>query len=241
MTGRRHTLISLFSVVSLGLSSAASAMPLVFEDDFDAGAKSDWGNQSGNWRDTGGEYDATNPDNSPITYSSVTTLELEDFAVDVDVNGINDGGLWLRSVYNGGSISGVLLVTGGFGGGNEGFYWHTVEDGAFSTVLGLATPGGIQGTNRQLRVEVSGDTYALFLDGALSPVTTLTTSLFASGQFGLYDFSPTSGLSSPRGQTFDNVQIFADLDQDVPAPGALALIGIGLLGLGFTRRQKRCP
>lgn len=44
-----------------------------------------------------------------------TFASLTDFTVDVDVNSLDDGGIWLRSSYNSGSLSGVLLVTGGWG------------------------------------------------------------------------------------------------------------------------------
>jgi MYXO-CTERM domain-containing protein len=65
------------------------------------------------------------------------------------------------------------------------------------------------------------------VNGSATAATTLTTSLFASGSVGLYDFSPTTGFSAPRGQVFDNV-VISD-DTPAPAPGALSLLAFGLL------------
>ena len=60
-----------------------------------------------------GIYDASAPSNGPLTYTGVTTLpSLADVVVEVDVNTLDDGGLWLGSDYTGGSINGVLPVGG---------------------------------------------------------------------------------------------------------------------------------
>jgi len=222
------------------IMSAPASAAIVFSDNFDGGASSAWGNERGSWRDTGGVYDATNPNNNPITYSSVTTFSaLTDFAVDVDVNDLDDGGIWLRSAFNGGAINGVLLVTGGNNGNNNGLYWHTVQNNVFSAPLQSVGVPGLQGDDVHLRIEVIGDDYAVFVDGDVTATTTLTTNLFASGSVGLYDFSPNSGVSSPREQTFDNVVINDMTIAAISEPGATALLGLGLAGLGLLRRRKR--
>lgn len=217
------------------LSSPVSAM-VVFSDNFNAGASVAWGNESGNWRDTDGVYDATNPDNNPITFNSITTLTgLTNFAVDVDVNSVDDGGIWLRSNYNGGNINGVLLVTGGFTGSNDGMYWHIVQNGVIAPLMNNVQLPGLQGTNVNLHIEVIGDLYQVFVNNSLTPLTTLDTNLFAAGSVGLYDFSPTSGTSTPRGQTFDNV--FITNLVTIPEPGTLAILSLGLAGLSYVRRK----
>jgi hypothetical protein len=182
-------LTAAFVVAAFAANPVQSAV--LFSDNFDAGASVAWGNQRGNWRAEGGVYDAAAPSHMPETYTDVTTLpSLTDFIIDVDINSFNDGGIWLRSNFNGGSINGVLLVTGGHLGTHNGVYWHTFTNGAFSAPINTQTQAGLQGSNVQLRVVVSGDTYSAYLNGSSSPLTTLTTNLFASGAAGLYDFSP---------------------------------------------------
>lgn len=227
------------AAVMVGLCIAggpAASAAVVFSDNFDAGASPAWGDERGGWRDTGGTYDATNPSNSPVTYSSVTTLPgLTDFSVDVDVLGFDDGGVWLRSSFGGGNISGVLLVTGGFTGSNDGLYWHVVTGGSFSGVLSPGAAPGVQGTDQHLRIDVVGNTYSAYLGSTL--ITTLVDNTYSSGAAGLYDFSPTSGASSPRGQMFDNFVITTP-DRRIPEPASLALFGAGLIGLFAARRAR---
>jgi hypothetical protein len=146
------------------LSAGPASATVLFSDNFSSGASAAWGDQSGNWRTTGGVYDAGNPDNSPVTYTDVTTLpSLTNFSLSVDVNSVDDGGVWLRSSYTAGSISGVLLVTGGSIGSNNRLYWHTVVNGAFSRVQQPVGIPGLQDSNIQLRIDVVGDTYSAFL------------------------------------------------------------------------------
>ena len=71
--------------------------------------------------------------------------------------------MWLRSSYTAGSISGVLLVTGGSIGSNKRLYWHTVVNGAFSRVQQPVGIPGLQDSNIQLRIDVVGDTYSAFV------------------------------------------------------------------------------
>ena len=91
---------------------------LLFTDNFDNGASSLWGNEVGNWQQTQGTYDSQNPNNNPLTYSSLPYL-LKDFSIELDINKVEDGGIFLRSTDNN---NGVLLVTGGKYGTGTGFY-----------------------------------------------------------------------------------------------------------------------
>ncbi|OGL15193.1 MAG: hypothetical protein A3F92_03265 [Candidatus Rokubacteria bacterium RIFCSPLOWO2_12_FULL_71_22] len=231
---RKIALLAAAVLAGVVFSSASTQATVVFFDDFNSGASAAWGNERGNWRADGGIYDATNPNNTPTTYTSVTTLPaLTDFVVDVDVNGVNDGGVWLRSSFSSGTINGVLLVTGGFSGVNNGLYWHTVVNNGFSGILNNGLVPGLQGSNVHLRVVVSGDTYSAYVNDAL--LTTLTTSLFSSGHVGLYDFSPITKSSTPRGQTFDNFQLSV-AQVSVAEPGVLGLVALGLAALRLARR-----
>jgi hypothetical protein len=173
---------------------------LIFADNFDNGASSLWGNEVGNWQQTQGNYDSQNPNNSPLTYSSLPYL-LKDFSIELDINNVQDGGVFLRSTDNN---NGVLFVTGGEIGTGTGFYWHIIQDGVVSGILNPSVSGLVQPgiSNIHLKIEVVGDNYSVFLNNDLTPITTLTTSLFSSGQVALYDFS---GL-----QTFDNVKVYSD-------------------------------
>jgi len=224
---------------SIIVASEATATQLFF-DDFTNGASPAWGNERGSWRALNGTYDATFPSNSPLTYSSVTTLpSLTDFTAQVTVNDLNDGGIWLRSSFNGGAINGILLVTGGFTGTFNGLYFHEVHNGVTGAALNAVSVPGLQGSNVDLRVVVAGNTYSVFLGGATTPVTTLVDAAFSSGSFGLYDFSPLNGASSPRGENFDNISIDASLGPAVPEPTSLALLATGLVGIGILRRRNR--
>lgn len=99
----------------------------VFFDDFTNGASPAWGNERGSWRAVDGTYDATLPSNNPLTYSSVTTFPgLTNFTASATVHDFGDGGLWLRSSFNGGAINGLLLITGGGAATFSGVYFHEV-------------------------------------------------------------------------------------------------------------------
>ncbi len=203
----------------------SSAHAALFFDDFNSGASDQWGNQRGSWFASGGAYDSALPSNAPVTYSDVP-FELTDFTLDVDVNNLQDGGIFLRSSYNGGSESGVLLVTGGNGQAGTGLYWHVVQNGSYSGKLnevgGLFTSGV---SDVHLTVKVTGSLFEAFVNGSSTAATTLSDTTFTSGRAGLYDFSAN--------QTFDNFQIDA-----VPEPATLAAVGLGLAGLSRRRRSR---
>jgi len=143
----RRVSFGLLPLLILCVSGLSAYGGVIFFDDFDGGiASPDWGNERGSWRADGGVYDASAPSNNPVTYSGVTTLtSLTDFVLDVDVNTLDDGGIWLRSDYNSGSINGVLLVTGGFDGSYNGLYWHVLQNGSAGGVQNQVGLAGLQG------------------------------------------------------------------------------------------------
>lgn len=219
----KYTCRSMALMSVLGTATLAPAS--LFFDDFDSGASAQWGNQRGSWFAAGGVYDSQFPSNSPVTYSDVPYL-LTDFSVDVDINALQDGGIFLRSDFNGGSESGVLLVTGGFLGTGTGLYWHVVQNGSYSGILnsvgGLFVPGV---SNAHIRVEVVGNTYSAYVNGSNVAATTLVDNTFASGRAGLYDFS---------NQTFDNFDLNV-----VPEPAGLALLGVGVVSVWRRTPRRR--
>lgn len=110
-----------------------------------------------------------------------------------------------------------------------GLYWHIVTDGStYGSALNLVNGLFSNGSDHQLRVDVSGDTYSAFLDGSLTPATTLTTTSFGSGRVALYDdyYNSDSG-----GQTFDNISI-------VPEPSTWAMLAGGLGSLLLFHRRR---
>jgi len=185
--------LAAMSLIAFSLSAPKAGASL-FTDDFDSGASPSWGNERGAWLSSGGVYFATLPNNIPPTYSSLP-YTLSDLVLDVDVYNVSDGGIWLHSDATGNN--GVLLVTGGHLHTGTGLYWHIVQNGSYGGILNEQSGLFVQGQAAiHLRVVVSGDTYAAYLNGSTTPATTLTTNAFPSGRVGLYDFTAN--------QYFDN-------------------------------------
>jgi len=190
----------------LALSPASLPAQTLFTDNFEAGASPLWSNVRGAWTASDGVYSATYPQNIPPTFTGLPFV-LENFAVEVDINRVADGGVWLRCGALG--TNGVVLVTGGFGwgsgirSGNAGrsLYWHVITPQNWSSppVLGevdnVFSNPGVQGVH--LRIEVVGNRYSAFLNGSTNATTVLveTNAIYSSGHVGLYDFSE---------QSFDN-------------------------------------
>ncbi|MBL8999773.1 MAG: hypothetical protein JNK25_01395 [Phycisphaerae bacterium] len=187
----------------------------IFTDDFNAGPSPQWSNERGNWTAIDGRYDSLAPSNNPTTRSLLPYI-LGDLSFEVDVIGLVDGGIWVRTDPD--SDSGVLLVTGGFLGMGRGLYWHIVQHGTYSAALGRIDGLFTANQNVRIRVVVRGDLYTAYVNGSCTPATSITTDLFSSGRVGLYDFSAQ--------QSFDNVvldlppPIIADFNQDGGVDGA---------------------
>ena len=116
--------LSIFCVCATALVFSADLRADIFNDNFDTGASPLWGNESGSWSDSSGVYRASVPDNFPNAHSSLP-FNLTDFSVELNINDVADGGVWLRSEAAAGTTigrTGVLLITG-VGGG---LYWHNV-------------------------------------------------------------------------------------------------------------------
>lgn len=220
----RH--IALIAV--LVLVACTPTLAGTFSDDFSSGASSLWGNECGSWIASSGVYYAQSPNNSPATYTSLP-FNMTDFTIDTDINGVSDGGIWLRSSYNSGDINGVVLVTGGYGRSFTGLYWHVIQNCSCSSVINPVAGLFNQGDDVHVRVVVSGNQYSAYIGDSTTPVTTLYTDLFASGNVGLYDFS---------GQKFDNVRV--EGQGVVPEPSSYLALFSGLASLGgFAIRRRR--
>jgi hypothetical protein len=213
-----------FLAVVFLLATHASAQTVIFTDNFNVGPSPLWNNLRGDWVASNGVYFAELPSNNPLTYSAVP-FTLTDCTLDVDINGVGDGGVWLHSDAAG--QNGILLVTGGNGygsgvrGGGAGtsLYWHRVVNNVYSGAMGEAynvfTYPGIQ--NVQIKVRVSGDVYSAFVNGSTNAATSFTDGTYSSGRVALYDFSS---------QTFGNLVI--QVPTQPPGPFALAITNSGL-------------
>lgn len=216
------------ALASTALCSGVHAQVLC-SDTFANSTSCPWQNELGNWTVQAGTYGALAPSTSPNALSSLP-YELADFAVEFDVNALKDGGVWLRASAAPNSIgqSGVLLVTGGEGGFGTGLYWHTVTGSSYGALLNGVTGLFASGSSSaRIKVLASGDTFAAYVNGSLSPATTLTTPLFPRGRVALYANST---------QTFDNFVLTA-----VPEPdgGFLALVGFGAVLMALRSASSR--
>lgn len=108
---RRDRVIHAATLVILALASIGSlSAQVIFSDNFNSGPSPSWGNERGNWAASGGVYGAQSPTNNPPDFTSLP-FNLTNFTLDVDINQISDGGIWLRTDAAG--LNGILLVTGG--------------------------------------------------------------------------------------------------------------------------------
>jgi hypothetical protein len=214
-------------------SDGVKASMVIFSDDFDNGASPLWQNEQGNWFAEGGVYGATEPSTNPLTYSSLP-FQLTSFSVEVSINDIGDGGIWLRSSDNG---NGVLLVTGGYGfgagdfslpGSGNSLYWHVFQNGTFlpghAPIFNPVENAFTTNSDAIVRVDVIGNTYSAFVNDML--ITTLVDDTYAQGKVGLYDFYGP--------QTFDNVKVSA-----LPEANGLTLCGAGLGALAVSYIQRK--
>lgn len=212
---------NLLAIVCLLFSANPALATTLFSDDFNSGASALWGNQLGGWTATGGVYDSSSPNNTPPTFSLVNQV-FSDFVLDVDINSVRDGGLWLRSDST--HDNALVLVTGGGFTNYTGLYFHQFTNGNLSGPFGVAGNLFQSGDNIHLQVQAQGTQISLFLNNNL--VQTITDNTLGSGYVGLYDFSS---------QTFDNFVV----TDGAPEPGTVGLFGIGMACIWLTRRSRR--
>ncbi len=196
---RRMALVATLSLAALGAQAPGSQ--LTFTDSFMPGPSALWNNHDGNWTSSAGQYYAQTPNDSPLTYSGLPFV-LTDYTLTVTTV-VGDGGIWLRSKENSPYGSYLLLVLGGanYGQGARGgsagtsVYFATASKSGINEVPGVLTPGA----PCTITVTAKGDTYAVYLNGATTPVTTYVDSSFPYGQVGLYDDQPNTATGNGFG------------------------------------------
>lgn len=210
MSLRRHsTIVAVASVIAAPVFG-----DVAFQDDFTGGASVLWQNVAGQWTAESGLYWATAPNNFPNAHAALP-FEMSNLDIQVEITGISDGGIWLRSAEAPGTpigVTGVLLVTLG-----SSMYWHVVTNpatygGSLNPVSGVLPPGG----QARVRVVVCGDTYEAYVNDSPTPATTLVTGAFGIGRVALY--------ANTTQQRFDGVTLTSvdvgDLNFDGTVDGA---------------------
>lgn len=113
-----------------------------------------------------------------------------------------------------GNSNGGYMSHDGFGGGSSGGFTIT----GLTDFLLLLKFGGGGGRGGDAANEP--DWFLLSVTGATSPVT---------GSWS-WELGNATGLS--------HASLYGEPSRDVPEPGTLALLGLGLMGLGLARRRK---
>jgi len=224
---RKNILAIIITIlVSCFITSDAKSAVLftdTFINDFNSQTNSVWGSETGTWLAEGGVYKTSTPSCMPQTYSSITSLpNLTDFTVNVDINSLNDGGIFLRSQDN---LHGILLVTGGM---IDGLYWHIVNDSYYPRTGDLYI-AGFKGSNSHITIDVKGNTYTAYVNNNKELSTTLVDNTYTSGKVALY---------SNSSQTFDNIVISDNSPTPTPEPSTLILGFMSLSGLFGLKRRK---
>lgn len=194
----------------IGTLTAQGPSKITFSDNFSSGPSPLWSNYTGNWTAVDGQYFAQSPNDNPLTYTGLPFV-LADYTLTVKTV-IGDGGIWLRSKEGNPYGQYILLVLGGdnYGQGARGgdagnsIYFATASQSGINQVRNVVTPGDTY----VVTVKAQGDTYSVFLNGATTPVATLTDSSMPYGQVGLYDDQPNTavgGFGAPT--TFSNFQL----------------------------------
>jgi hypothetical protein len=130
------------------------------------------------------------------------------------------------------SFSGSFTVTSLAGGAGTNYLSGSFTDGVFGSGTGLTLTGS---------TATPGEDVTFFV-GAGSPITSLGLERAISLSFTAV--SPSAAICNPADPTLCSFvsNISGNMSanvRDIPEPGSLALLGLGLAGLGFFGRRKQ--
>jgi hypothetical protein len=129
------------------------------------------------------------------------------------------------------SFSGTFSITSALGGGGINYLSGSFTDGIFGSGTGLTLTAST----------VTPDEDVLFFVGAGSPITSLGLERAISLSFtNVLPFAAICNAADPTLCSFtSNVSGNMSANISIPEPGSLALLGLGLAGLGFVGRRKQ--
>ena len=187
---------------------------------------------------TGSNFQATQ-------VGGTTTLSADDIAIGItaienggpllaffNLDATNDGDAVLSGATDiTQSFSGTFSITSALGGGGINYLSGSFTDGIFGSGTGLTLTAST----------VTPDEDVLFFVGAGSPITSLGLERAISLSF--TNVRPFAAIcNSPADPTLcsftSNISGNMSANISIPEPGSLALLGLGLAGLGFVGRRK---
>jgi len=128
------------------------------------------------------------------------------------------------------SFSGTFSIRSAAGGGGINYLSGSFTDGIFGSGTGLTLTAST----------VTPDEDVLFFVGAGSPITSLGLERAISLSF--TNVRPFASIcNNPADPTLCSFtsNVSGNMSANIPEPGSLALLGLGLAGLGFVGRRKR--
>lgn len=197
----------------------------------------------------------------PITLIGGSTIGTQRFQI-----GSNQGGPFSAAINQGDVletnvtvINGAWTLESGPQAGSDEILFQSIDADVFNPPVDNPNQDPVMEITRTHELIVHSSTGDLNVVSPFTNTQTLTTAQFSNFFTGNITDSAVSLTSFTLRTTYDSITFLSPFDQqlslpinvttngiisldqrvlDVPAPGALALLGFGLLGLGLRRRTK---